>query len=210
MTKRESPPDVSPGGVLGFWFEDAWEDPEAADRRGDFWYGAGEGLDELIRTRFGAALDAAARGDLHDWEATGEGALALVILLDQFSRHCHRDTARAFENDASAIAVAKRAIAAGLDRALPAPGRIFLLHPFHHSETLGEQQRYVDAVDAMIHAVPPAWRTFVEGFVRYAVHHRDVIARFGRFPHRNQALGRANTTVEDEYLARTGGKPIDM
>lgn len=210
MTERKTRPEASPEDVLGFWFEDAWEDPEAAERRGDFWYGAGDGLDDLIRARFGATLDAAARGDLEDWEATSAGALALVVLLDQFSRHCHRDTGRSFENDAYAVSVAKRAVAGGLDRALPPPGRIFLLHPFHHSETLAEQQRYVDAVDAMIHSVPPAWRAFVESFVRYAAHHRDVVARFGRFPHRNEALGRANTTAEDDYLARTGGKPTDV
>ncbi|MDE0350458.1 MAG: DUF924 domain-containing protein [Gammaproteobacteria bacterium] len=192
---------------MGFWFEDAWTSPAAADRRGDFWYGAGETLDDLIRTRFAATLDAAARGELGAREATSEGALALVVLLDQFSRHCHRGTGRAFENDVRAVAVAKRAIAGGLDRALPPPGRIFLLHPFHHSETLAEQERYVGGVDALIDSVPPPWREFVDGFARYAAHHRDVIARFGRFPHRNEALGRVNTAAEDDYLAQTGGWP---
>ncbi len=130
-----------------------------------------------------------------------------MVLLDQFSRHCDRGTGRAFENDARAAAVADRAIAGGLDRSLPPPGRVFLLHPFHHSETLAEQDRYVDGVGALIESVPHPWRKFVEGFMRYAAHHRDVIARFDRFPHRNEALGRANTASEDAYLAETGGWP---
>ena len=134
--------------------------------------------------------------------------MAVVVLLDQFSRHCHRDSAAAFANDQAALQSAKRTIAAGLDAALPPPGRIFLLHPFHHSESLVEQERYVDAVNTLVRTVPPAWRAFAESFVRYAVHHRAVIARFGRFPHRNAALGRADTGAERDYLAATGGKPI--
>ena len=132
--------------------------------------------------------------------------MAVVVLLDQFSRHCHRDTADAFANDQAALRSAKRAIDAGLDAALPPPGRIFLLHPFHHSESLVEQERYVDAVNNLVHTVAPAWRTFAGSFVRYAVHHRDVVARFGRFPHRNAALGRTDTAAERDYLAATGGK----
>ena len=150
----------------------------------------------------------AAAGRLRDWERTPEGALAIVILLDQVSRHCHRDTAGAFANDAAALAAAKRAIAAGLDRRLPPPGQVFLLHPFHHSESLAEQERYVDAIDGLVRAVPSAWRAFAESFVRYAVHHRDVIARFGRFPHRNATLDRPNTPAEEDYLARTGAGPV--
>ncbi len=197
---------MSPADILRFWFEDAWSDPVAAAARSEFWYGAAEALDGTIRERFGAALRAAASGALRDWEATPEGAVAVVVLLDQFSRHCHRDSAAAFANDRAALQAAKRTIAAGLDAALPPPGRIFLLHPFHHSESLVEQERYVDAVNTLVRTVPPAWRAFAESFVRYAVHHRDVIARFGRFPHRNEALGRTDTAAERDYLAATGGK----
>lgn len=151
-------------------------------------------------------MRAAASGALRDWETAPEGALAVVLLLDQFSRHCHRDSADAFANDRAALQCAKRTIAAGLDAALPPPGRIFLLHPFHHSESLVEQERYVDAVNALVQTVGPDWRTFASHFVRYSVHHRDVIARFGRFPHRNEALGRTDTAAERDYLAATGGK----
>lgn len=194
--------------MLHFWFEDAWSDPAAARARSQFWYGSGESLDDTIRERFGAALRAAAAGTLQDWETTPEGALALVVLLDQFSRHCHRDDAGAFANDDAALAVAKRALDAGHDARLPPPGQAFLLHPFHHSESPAEQERYVAAIDALVRSVAPAWREFAEGFVRYAIHHRDVIARFGRFPHRNEALGRPNTPRERDHLARTGGGPI--
>ena len=82
---------------------------------------------------------------------------------------------------------------------------MFLLHPFHHSESIAEQQRYVNAIHDLVGTVSAAWRPFAERFVSYAVHHRDVVARFGRFPHRNEALGRVNTATEQDYLERTGG-----
>ena len=197
-----------PSDVVQFWFEDAWSDPAAAEARSQFWYGGGEALDDTIRERFEPTLRKAAAGTLRDWEKTPEGALATVVLLDQFSRHCHRGSPDAFAQDDAALAVAKRAITGGLDQALPPPGQVFLLHPFHHSESLAEQQHYVDAIDALVRSVPSAWSPFAESFVRYAAHHRDVIARFGRFPHRNEVLGRANTEAEDAYLARTGGAPV--
>ena len=197
--------DAACAGVLRFWFDEAWNDPEAARDRSSFWYGGAATLDDTIRERFGRELDLASSGALRHWEETATGALAVVVLLDQFSRHCHRGTARAFANDPLALAVAKRAVAAGLATSLPPPGHVFLLHPFHHSEVLAEQERYVAAIDALARTVPPAWREFVQGCVRYAIHHRDVIARFGRFPHRNEALGRPSTEAEREYVERPDG-----
>ncbi len=197
--------DAAYAGVLRFWFDEAWADPEAALARSSFWYDGETSLDDTIRQRFGGLLDLASSGALRHWEETATGALAVVVLLDQFSRHCHRGTARAFANDPPALAVAKRAIAAGLATSLPPPGLVFLLHPFHHSEVLAEQERYVAAIDALARTVPPAWREFVQGCVRYAVYYRDVIARFGRFPHRNDVLGRSSTEAEREHLSRPHG-----
>ena len=197
--------DAAYAGVLRFWFDEAWADPEVALARSSFWYGGETSLDDTIRERFGRILDLASSGALRHWEETATGALAVVVLLDQFSRHCHRGTARAFANDPLALAVAKRAVAAGLATSLPPPGHVFLLHPFHHSEVLAEQERYVTAIDALARTVPPAWRVFVQGFARYGVHHRDVIARFGRFPHRNEVLGRSSAEAELEHLEQPDG-----
>jgi uncharacterized protein (DUF924 family) len=182
-------------GVLGFWFGPLGT-PDALQER---WFKQDPAFDALIRERFGATVEAALEGRL-DQEATDpRAALALVVLLDQFPRNLFRGTARAFAGDARALALAARAIAAGWDQALTPIERSFLCLPFEHSEALADQHRSC----ALFAALPEApWRAEV---VRYAEAHRDVIRRFGRFPHRNQALGRESTEEERAHLASSAG-----
>lgn len=148
-------------------------------------------FDEELRRRFGSLQEAAAEGALDAWRETARGCLALIILLDQLTRNFHRGTPRAFENDAKALALSKQALARGYDAELKESERSFLYMPFEHSEDIAEQERGVELMAGL--TSDPAWHRFAEM-------HRDVIARFGRFPHRNAILGRASTAEELAFL----------
>ena len=196
---------MTPTEILEFWLGPAPDDPESVARAAERWYITDDGFDAEIRDRFGAAIEQAQRGAFADWAETPEGALALVILLDQFPRNAYRGTADAFAGDPVALAVAGGAVERGLDRELACPGRAFLYHPFEHSEDPEDQERSVALFETLAAEVPAAWREFAAGFVPYAHAHRDVIARFGRFPHRNAILGRVDTPEERAYLDGGGG-----
>ncbi len=167
----------------------------------DFWEQAGPGkwfdkdpdFDRLFRERFLMDHEAAARGELMYWQSTPEGAFALVILLDQFPRNAFRDTPRMYDTDAMARKVADTAFSAGYDQLTPLPLRKFFLLPFAHSEDLADQERSV----ALARRIGP------EELLR-AQHHREIVRKFGRFPHRNQILGRDTTSAEQRYLDEGG------
>jgi len=157
------------------------------------WFAKDPEFDRRFRERFLLDHEAAARGELSSWQATPEGALALIILLDQFPRNAFRDTARMYATDASARKAAALALAAGYDRSFPLELRKFFVLPFAHSEDLADQERSV-ALARQLGAEDLA----------HAEHHRDIVRRFGRFPHRNRILGRQSTPEETEYLANGG------
>ncbi|MBV9078549.1 MAG: DUF924 domain-containing protein [Methylobacteriaceae bacterium] len=172
--------DPTPDTVLAFW-------REAGSER---WFDADPAFDAACRARFLGVYEAAAAGRLAGWEATPDGALALAILLDQMPRNMFRGTARAWSTDALALSVAERALARGDDgRVAPELRRFFYL-PFMHAEDLAAQERSVALNEALGD----------EDAVRWARHHRDVVARFGRFPHRNATLGRASRPDEIAFL----------
>jgi uncharacterized protein (DUF924 family) len=157
------------------------------------WFRKDEAFDAEFRARFLAAHEAAARGELDGWLESAQGALALILLLDQFPRNAFRGTARMFATDAKAVAAADTAIAAGHDGEVPADVRVFFYLPYEHAEDLALQERCV----ALCAPLP-------EDYLRFAVVHRDIIARFGRFPHRNELLGRESTAEELAFLAEGG------
>lgn len=167
----------------------------------DFWREAGPSLwfakdpqfDARFRNRFLGAHEAAARGELQHWLATPDGALALVILLDQFPRNAFRGTSRMYDTDALARRAADTAFAAHYDRQIPLELRKFLVLPFAHSEELADQERSV----ALARQLTPE-------DLAHAEHHRDIVRRFGRFPHRNALLGRESTAAEQTYLDNGG------
>ncbi len=196
---------MKPSEILKFWFGPALDDVESVTAASKRWYAVAEDFDAEIRDRFGAAIERARRGVFADWAETPQGVLALVVLLDQFPRNAYRGTAQAFAGDPVALGVAGGAVERGLDRELACPGRAFLYHPFEHSEDPEDQQRSVVLFEALAAQAPPPWRELAAGFVPYARAHRDVIARFGRFPHRNAILGRTNTAEEQVYLDGGGG-----
>jgi uncharacterized protein (DUF924 family) len=189
-------PDTQARQILDFWF--AARDDAGQPAYRDQWFKRDDAFDAQIAQRFGAIVERALAGELDGelagWADSAEGALALVILLDQFPRNLFRGTARAFAGDARALRLAKQAIAQGFDRQLPRYNRMFLYLPFEHSEHLADQDRSV----ALFAALDD------DNVARYAVAHRDIVARFGRFPHRNAALGRPSTPEETEFLKQPG------
>ena len=158
------------------------------------WFSQDAGFDALCRERFLLTYEAAARGDLNEWEIEPEGALAVVLLLDQFPRNMFRGARRAYATDPAALFAADRAIERGYDKAVAPELRRFFYLPFLHSEDLGDQDRSVALNEALGEA----------DSIKWAQHHREIVARFGRFPHRNAILGRESTPEEAAFLAEEG------
>ena len=192
---------TSPRDVVDFWLRDATSGPEALARRGAVWFSAEPAFDRECTTRFAAALEDAARGDLDGWAATPHGRLALVILLDQMPRNIHRGSAAAFAHDAQAAAHCLAGIECGQDRSLHPVERVFLYMPLQHAEDLGLQRKSVVQFESLAADADAAWGDHFADNVRYARLHRDIVERFGRFPHRNRILGRDSTDEELRYLA---------
>ncbi|MBI1179405.1 MAG: DUF924 family protein [Alphaproteobacteria bacterium] len=191
-----SAPVTSPNDVLDFWFPPATRpDSRQPDGRDDpRWFQADAGFDAAIRDRFGGAVGQAASGALDRWADTPDGALALIVLLDQFPRNIFRGDRRAFDNDAHARRLADAALSRGFDQALPKVMRKFFYLPFEHAEDLASQDRSVALFTAL--GDPET--------LRYAERHRDIVRRFGRFPHRNALLGRPSTAEETAWLDAGG------
>ena len=197
---------MTPEAVLDFWFADAPKSAAALAERMKFWFGMDTAAetraqDELIRSRFAALDDQALRGELESWNESPRGRLALILVLDQLPRNIHRGTARAFAGDAAALALTLEGIKSGADRLLDACERVFFYMPLQHAESLAMQEKAVEMFGSLVRAADDEQRAFVESCVPYARVHRDLIRRFGRFPHRNAILGRESTAAERAYLA---------
>lgn len=180
--------------VNDFWFGTS---PDYAPR--DEWFRKSDAFDAQIRKRFGPVIEAALAGGLHAWEATPQGRLARIVVLDQFTRNAFRGTPRAFAGDALALAAARDMVDAGLDQAVHPVWRCFAYMPFEHAESLAMQERAVQLFTALAAGDPR-----FDGHLDYAHRHHEVIRRFGRFPHRNAVLGRTSTAEELTYLAQPG------
>ena len=178
---------VTPAGILAFW-------RDAGPKR---WYTPDEAFDAEVRRRFLGLWQRAAAGELSSWETSDDGALALVIVLDQFPRNMFRGDARTYASDAHAQEVASRAIERGVDARIDPALREFLYLPFMHSEHLADQLRCIELSREA---------GLVES-AKWAGHHADIIRRFGRFPHRNRILGRATTPEEQAFLDEGGFSP---
>jgi len=174
---------VSAEEVLRFWFDEHPKD----------WFVKNPAFDEAIRSRFLALHEVAAAGRLPGWAQAPRACLALVIVLDQFPRNMFRGTARAFAADAQAREAARVILAHGWDQAMTQPERLFAYLPFEHSESLQDQDLSCELM-----------KDFEPEQYRYAVRHREIIERFGRFPHRNDILGRESTAAEIEFLKSPG------
>ena len=175
---------VSPADIVAFW-------REAGPER---WYAKSSAFDDDLRTRFLATWEAARAGDLAAWEDTDEGTLALILVLDQFSRNMFRDDPRAFSADPQAREIATRAISKGVDQRIDADLRAFMYLPFEHSEEVADQERAI----ALFRALGDV------DSLKWAELHADIIRKYGRFPHRNIVLGRKTTAEEAAFLADGG------
>jgi uncharacterized protein (DUF924 family) len=184
---------AAPDAVLAFWFGDATE-PRAE------WFRKDDAFDAAIRARFGATIDAAIDGRIDGWHTIGEReALARIVVLDQFTRNVFRGQARAFAGDAKALAASHELIRAGRDQVLPPLQRVFVYLPLEHSESLDDQRECVARFEALAREHPP-----LADYESYARKHLEIVERFGRFPHRNAALGRASTPDEVDFLKQPG------
>lgn len=183
--------------ILDFWFLPAGT--RGSNEARPEWFRKDAAFDDQIRLRFGPLLEQALSGGLVSWESTPQGTLARILLLDQFTRNAFRDSARAFAGDPLALASAQALVANGGDRQLAPLQRWFVYLPFEHAEDLALQERSV----ALFSQLQQENGTFAVA-LDYALQHRAVIARYGRFPHRNSILGRASTLAEQEYLRQPG------
>jgi len=186
--------------VLSFWFGEPGSLDAGKPRRE--WFVKQDAFDAIVHGRFGATIEQALAGGLREWDDEGpQGALARILVLDQFTRNAHRDTPTAFAGDALALAAARRLVDSGADRQLPPLQRAFVYMPFEHAEDAYMQERAVE-----LFGILAAGHPGFDEMLDYAHRHRGVIARFGRFPHRNAILGRASTPEEEEFLRQPGSR----
>lgn len=183
--------------VYEFWF--GKENPDVS-----MWFKKDLELDRQIRERFGPWLDAYSPQEFQEWKKTPQGLVSLVILLDQFPRNAYRGTARMFAYDQEALATAKEGLSKGWFEQLNIYEALFLCLPLEHSENLADQEECVRLAKVMQARATAEQQSFAAMTLDYAVRHRDIIAQFGRFPHRNEVLGRVSTPQEVEFLKSPG------
>lgn len=191
----------NPDDVLDFWLGDGVQLGWPTQDLGKRWFGGGAALDEEIKTRFGDRVRQAVAGGLPDWEPQITSRLALIILLDQFTRNVWRGSAQAFAGDARAQALVLRTLAQKGDLQLPWVGRLFLYMPLMHAESPALQTECVAQFTQLLQSAPQHLKERLQGNLDFARQHKEIIARFGRFPYRNAALGRTSTDEEDKFLA---------
>ncbi|MDP3583527.1 MAG: DUF924 family protein [Thiobacillus sp.] len=202
MSALPAPPE----SVLDFWFGASGSAAEIAGRQSKLWFGKSLANDQAVIDRFADTLTAATAGRLDHWAHTPRGRLALVIVLDQFPHHIHRDQPQAFATDPQSLALSLAALESGEDRKLAPIERVFLYLPLEHAESIEMQEQSVSLYEQLANEAATDERALFDNFLDYARKHLDVVARFGRFPHRNEILGRPSTPEELEFLKQPGSR----
>lgn len=195
--------EFDPQRLLQNWFKDCREDPDQIEPRMAWWFGSDPAQDRWLADQYLEGCEAALAGELDGLASSPRERLALILLLDQLPRNLFRGTARAFAGDARALRLCRQGHRAGMDQKLSLVERVFFWMPLQHAEDLGAQDLGVELYDTLA-AADPYRSGLWKGFAHHARLHRDVIRRFGRFPHRNAALGRAATREETAYLEAGG------
>lgn len=190
--------------VLSFWFGEPGEAGFAAGDAVSRWWKKDAAFDEEIRSRFGALHAGVMSGEREDWLKSARGRLAYVIVLDQFSRNMFRDTPGMFASDRKALDAARGAVEQGMDRAVRGDLRAFFYLPFMHSEELAVQDRCVALFETFHDELEGEGKARIASNLKFAIAHRDIVAKWGRFPHRNAILGRESTPEEKAFLAQPG------
>ena len=206
MTQPASIPSLKPdlpAEILDFWLGDGLTLGWPTHNLNERWFLGGAALDQEIKARFGPSVELAMQGGLQDWEAPLHSRLALVILLDQFTRNVFRGAARAFDGDARAQRLVLRTLALQEARQLPWVGRVFMYMPLMHAEDAALQETCVACFSQLVADAPDALKPKLQGNLDFARQHQDIIKKFGRFPYRNAVLGRISSPGETEFL-RTG------
>jgi uncharacterized protein (DUF924 family) len=195
----------TPDTIREYWFGTALEDTAVTAReRARLWWSKNPELDNEIRRRFENCVIKAGSGELDHWASNPQDRLALILLTDQFPRSIYRDSAKAFAFDTKALSLARDGVDLGFDNALRSLEKVFFYLPLEHSELLADQQQSVSLFQKLVDEAGPDQKpTFAEYF-DFAMRHRDIISHFGRFPHRNEALGRISTPEELAFLQQPG------
>jgi uncharacterized protein (DUF924 family) len=190
--------------VLQCWFGDADDEATVIDRQSGLWWGKDEGVDADLRRRFGPLLQDLEAGRLDAWEVTPPGRLAAIILADQIPRNIHRGTPAAFRTDPIALSLALEGLDSGDNRRLSPLQRVFFYLPLEHAESLECQDLSVALYQDLLDEAEEGLRRHFQSYLDFARRHRDIIRRFGRFPHRNYILGRDSTAEEAAFLKKPG------
>ena len=191
--------------ILNFWFADGLQKGWPSTDMKELWWGGSKGLDATVKEKFGDLVNEALAGGLKAWEARPLSRLALVLLLDQFTRNVFRRSPQAFAGDGRAQQLVTDGLAKGWDRQLPQVGRVFFYMPLMHAENLALQDECVSRFSQLLADSPEERKQNLQGNLDFAVQHRDIVARFGRFPHRNIALDRISSPEEETFL-KTGSR----
>ena len=203
--KRTSRPLQTPGDVLHFWFDEAASEPAKLPERNKLWWSGSEEVDRLVASRSVSLLARLASGLGEIWSDKGPAErLAAIVALDQFTRNIFRDTEFAFENDELALTLCKSGLEKNDDKVLAPIKRWFFYLPLMHSENIEDQELCVKLFANLKDEADDATKDVLANAHDFAVKHRDVIEQYGRFPHRNKALGRISTQAEEDYLAQPG------
>ncbi len=187
--------------ILSFWFREQQLSAPQIDRRMDIWFSEDPVFDHEIEKEFADDVVAACDGKLDHWATEGQGRLALIILIDQFRRNIHRGTAAAFSKDRLALKLCVEGAMEKKDKGLTPIQRVFFYMPLQHAESRKVQAKSVELYNRLAEAVSPTYRETFLTVAQFAELHKDIVDQFGRFPHRNEVLGRENTAEESEYLA---------
>ena len=195
----------TPDTIREYWFGTALDDAAVTARdRAPLWWSKNPEVDNEIRRRFESWVIKAGSGELDNWASNPQDRLALILLTDQFPRSIYRDSANAFAFDTKALSLTREGLDGGFDASLRPLEKVFFYLPLEHSESLADQQRSVSQFQKLLDEAGPDQKpTFVE-YLDFAVRHRDIISRFGRFPHRNKALERISTPEELSFLQQPG------
>lgn len=190
--------------VFEYWFGEKESAMSRIEELNRFWFMGGEEIDSEIREKFENLHSRAVSGDLDGWAETPRGRLALIIILDQFSRNLFRDRPEAFANDDRAQAIALEGLHLEMDEQLFSLGKVFFYMPLEHAENMDLQNKSVELFTKLRDDSPEPYREHFENYLDFAIKHREVIEKFGRFPGTNAALGRKSTPEEEAYLKETG------
>lgn len=190
--------------IHDFWFSSHPDDAIVSQQKSSLWWSKKQAVDQEIRDRFELHVEAAARHELDEWTTSGRTLLALLLLTDQFPRNMYRNTSRAFAYDALAQAWCLAGLEQGMDRGLRPIERVFFYLPLEHAESVALQERSVQLYTKLFQDVPAAQADLFRGYLTFALRHRRIITRFGRFPHRNAILGRPSTPEEVIFLQEPG------